>query len=295
MGWFCISDANETMKNLLNKPYDLLESKTFRYWFIVGAVIFGILFLWMFEPYGLYNLTTLHAKILAVGLYVGSGLVILIIQFLLLQNVFIRKYTLGITICWITLSFLAIGTSSTIVNSFLFDHGRFRFAAFIYFQGAILSINIIPVSIFVLVHYNVTLQKRLRVASQLNKTLTKREQSPENNQQIVLNSENKNEGFVISMASLLYITSLDNYIDVYYLKNKLVEHKLIRYSLASVEEDNKNRNEIFRCHKSYLVNKSMIQSVSGNAAGYKIKLHDCDTQIPVSRKWNKTLSVLLSK
>lgn len=283
------------MKNLLNRPYDLLESKTFRYWFIVGALLFGILFLWIFEPYGLYNLTTLDAKILAIGLYVGSGLLILLVQFLLLQDIFIRKYTLGITICWIILSFLAIGTSSTIVNSFLFDHGKFRFAAFIYFQGAILSINIIPVSIFVLVHYNVTLQKRLKIASQLNNTLTNRDQKPENNQQVVLNSENKNEGFVISIASLLYITSLDNYIDVYYSKNKLVEHKLIRYSLAGVEEDNRNIDEIFRCHKSYLVNKRKIESVSGNAAGYKIKLHDCDMLVPVSRKWNKNLSVLLSK
>ena len=128
-------------------PYDLLESKTFRYWFIVGIVLFGTLFLWIFEPYGLYNLTTMHDKILAIGLYVGSGFVLLMVQFLLLQDFFIRKYNIGITIFWIMLSFMAIGTSSTIVNSFLFDQGRFRFAAFIYFQGVILSINIIPVSI----------------------------------------------------------------------------------------------------------------------------------------------------
>lgn len=284
-----------TMKDLLNKPYDLLESKTFRYWFIFGAMLFGILFLWIFEPYGLYNLTNLHAKIQAIGCYVGSGLLILLIQLLLLQNIFIRKYTLGITILWIMLSFLAIGTSCTIVNSFLFDNGRFRFAAFVYFQGVILSINIIPVLIFVLVHYNVTLQKKLKIASQLNSILTIKEKKLESNLQVVLNSENKNEGFMISIASLLYISSLDNYIDIFYSNNNMVEHKLIRYSLAGVEEDNQNMDEIFRCHKSYLVNKRKIESVSGNAAGYKIKLHDCDLLIPVSRKWNKTLPTLLSK
>ncbi len=283
------------MKDLLNMPYDLLESKTFRYWFIVGIVLFGTLFLWIFEPYGLYNLTTMHDKILAIGLYVGSGFVLLMVQFLLLQDFFIRKYNIGITIFWIMLSFMAIGTSSTIVNSFLFDQGRFRFAAFIYFQGVILSINIIPVSISVLVHYNVTLRKRLKTASELSNVLTDREQTPENNWQIVLNSENKNEGFIISIATLLYITSFDNYIDVYFCKSNRVEHKLIRYSLSGVEEDNQNRNEILRCHKSYLVNKSKIESVSGNAAGYKLKLQHCDMLIPVSRKLNKTLSALLSK
>ncbi len=281
------------LRDFLNRPYDLLESKKFRYLFIFGGAGFALIFLWIFEPYGLYSITTFHGKILAIGLYVGIGLLLMIIQYFFLQNVFIKKYNLAITVLWIILSFFIIGTSSSIINAILYNECRFNLFAFINFQGIILSINIIPVSIFVLVHYNFTLSKRLKIASQINDTLN-RDLNPKNDLEVVINSENKNEGLSILMSSLLYVTSLDNYIDIYYHINDRIEHKLIRYSLAAFEEDNHKIDNIFRCHRSYIINKHKIESISGNAAGYKIKLYNYNMLIPVSRKWNKSLSTLIS-
>ncbi len=284
----------DKMINFLNKPYDLLESKTFRHLFVFGGAGFAFIFLWVFEPFGLYNLTTIPDKILAIGLYVGIGLLLMIFQVFPLQNLLIRKYTLGITILWLMLSFFVIGTSSSIINSILYNEGRFNFLGFIYFQGIILSINIIPVSIFVLIHYSLTLRRRLRVASNINDTLNTRDEKSENIQELVIKSENKNEAFSLSIDSLLYITTQDNYIDIYYYKNNNIEHKLIRYSLANFEGDNRSNKNVFRCHKSFIVNKGKIESISGNAAGYRIKLFDCNMLIPVSRKWNKSLSTIVS-
>ena len=277
------------MKELLKKQYDLLESKTFRYWFVFGIALFGLIFLWTFEPYGLYNLTTFDEKALAIGLYTGIGLLLLIFQFFLLQNIFIRKYTLGITILWIILSFLIIGTSSFIINTFLYNEGRFYFSIFIYFQGMILSINIIPVILFVLIHYNLTLRKRLRMAVQINSSIQNKSQNTDKGQIVVLNSENRNDKLALSLNSLLFITSVDNYIDVYYIDNRIIKHKLLRYSLAAIEQDNPNIADLFRCHKSYIVNKTKIDSITGNAAGYKLRLKDYSDYIPISRKWNKQI------
>ncbi len=277
------------MKELLKKQYDLLESKTFRYWFVFGIALFGLIFLWTFEPYGLYNLTTFDEKALAIGLYTGIGLLLLIFQFFLLQNIFIRKYTLGITILWIILSFLIIGTSSFIINTFLYNEGRFYFSIFIYFQGMILSINIIPVILFVLIHYNLTLRKRLRMAVQINSSIQNKSQNTDKGQIVVLNSENRNDKLELSLNSLLFITSVDNYIDVYYIDNRIIKHKLLRYSLAAIEQDNPNIADLFRCHKSYIVNKTKIDSITGNAAGYKLRLKDYSDYIPISRKWNKQI------
>lgn len=277
------------MKELLKKQYDLLESKTFRYWFVFGIALFGLIFLWTFEPYGLYNLTTFDEKALAIGLYTGIGLLLLFFQFFLLQNIFIRKYTLGITILWIILSFLIIGTSSFIINAFLYNEGRFYFSIFIYFQGMILSINIIPILLFVLIHYNLTLRKRLRMAVQINSSIQNKSQNTDKGQIVVLNSENRNDKLELSLNSLLFITSVDNYIDVYYIDNRIIKHKLLRYSLAAIEQDNPNIADLFRCHKSYIVNKTKIDSITGNAAGYKLRLKDYSDYIPISRKWNKQI------
>jgi len=278
------------MKDLLKKQYDLLESKTFRYWFVSGVALFGLIFLWIFEPYGLYNLTTFDEKVLAIGLYVGIGLLLMILQFFLLQKIFIKKYTLGITILWIILSFLIIGTSSFIINAFLYNEGRFYFPGFIYFQGMILSINIIPVILFVLVHYNLTLRKRLRMAVKINNSIQNKFQNSDKGQIVVLNSENRNDKLELSLNSLLFITSVDNYIDAFYIDNKIIKHKLLRYSLSGIEQDNPNVTDLFRCHKSYIVNKIKIDSVTGNAAGYKLRLKDYSDYIPISRKWNKQIN-----
>ncbi|MCK5079983.1 MAG: LytTR family transcriptional regulator DNA-binding domain-containing protein [Bacteroidales bacterium] len=278
------------MKNILNRPYDLLESKVFRYLFVFGGSGFAFIFLWIFEPYGLYNLTTINEKILAIGLYAGIGLILMLVYFFMLQSLVIKDYTVIKTIGWIILSFLIIGTSSSIINSYLYNNGQFNLKGFFYFQGIILSINIIPVSIFVLIHYNITLRKRLKVASNINSTLDKRVESTIIHKPIVLNSENKKEGLTIEIDSLIFICSVDNYIEVYFLVNNIVEKRILRYSLSGVEKDNSGISEIFRCHKSYIINKRKISSITGNAAGYKIILLGYNTPIPVSRKWNKDMA-----
>ena len=277
------------MKNILNSRYDLLKSKIFRYLFVFGGSGFAFIFLWIFEPYGLYNLT-INEKILAIGLYAGIGLVLMLVHFFVLQSLVIKDYTVIKTIGWIILSFIIIGTSSSIINSYLYNNGQFNLKGFFYFQGIILSINIIPVSIFVLIHYNITLNKRLKVASNINSSLDKRADSKINHKPIVLNSENKKEGFSVEIDSLIFICSVDNYIDVFFFANNIVEKRMLRYTLSGVEKDNSDVSEIFRCHKSYIINKRKISSITGNAAGYKLILLGYNTPIPVSRKWNKDIA-----
>ncbi len=281
------------MKNLLNNQYDLLESKTFRYLYVYGGSLFSFLFLWVFEPFGLYNLTETDNKIIVIGLYVIIGLVLMIIQFFILQSYLLKKNTVLITILWIALSIFIQGTSASILNSYLFNSGQFYLKWFLYFQGVVLSISIIPISTFVLIHYSLTLKKRLKIATKLNESFKQKDNVKYNNKQnIIINSENKNEGFSINIDSFIFIRSVDNYIEVNILKNGKTEQKLIRYSLLKVEKDNKNLMELLRCHKSFIINKRKIESVIGNASGYKLKLCDYNKLIPISRKWNKDIHII---
>lgn len=281
------------MKNLLNNQYDLLESKTFKYLYVYGGSLFSFLFLWVFEPFGLYNLTETDNKIIVIGLYVIIGLVLMIIQFFILQGYLLKKNTVLITILWIALSIFIQGTSASILNSYLFNSGQFYLKWFLYFQGVVLSISIIPISTFVLIHYSLTLKKRLKIATKLNESLKQKDNVKyDNKQNIIINSENKNEGFSINIDSFIFIRSVDNYIEVNILKNGKTEQKLIRYSLLKVEKDNKNLMELLRCHKSFIINKRKIESVIGNASGYKLKLCDYNKLIPISRKWNKDIHII---
>ncbi len=280
------------MRSLINKPYNLLESVKFRSIYVFGGVGFVIVLLWVFEPFGLHNLSS-HQKLITICWHIGFGLLFLIIQFFLFQPLFIKKHTFLTTIFWLALSFFLAGTSGFIINAYLFNNGKFFFNHFILFQGIILSIGLISVFILVLIHYNYLLRKRLKIANQLNEQIRNNLTGRSRDNMITFESENKKDVFKIPTDNLLYITVADNYIDIFYLEAYSLKHKLIRNSLTNITKRYSNNNDILRCHKSYIVNKHNIESISGNAAGYKIKLRNCQKLIPVSRTLNKTIYKLL--
>jgi hypothetical protein len=283
-----------SMRNILNRPYDLLESKTFKYLFVFGGSCFTFIFLWVFTPYGLHKLTTTSSKAFSIGLYAGIGFLLFYFQYFIVQPFAIKKYTVLKTIGWLMLSFFMFGTSSYIINAYVHFNGQLTIKEFFYFQGVILSILIIPLSLFLLIHYNLTLKKRLNAASKFNETLHGKETIQETNFNAIINSENSKESFSLSLDALLYVTSEDNYIKVYFIENNEIRNKLLRYSLSKIESDNQDIDQIVRCHKSYIINKNKIESICGNSGGYKIKLKDYNVLIPLSRKWNSNLSALTS-
>ena len=98
----------------------------------------------------------------------------------------------------------------------------------------------------------------------------------------------------LSLDSLFYITSADNYINVCYKDAQSIKHKLLRSSLSEITKSFNGQPELLRCHKSYIINKTKIESLTGNAAGYKIKLKSYSELIPVSRNLNKSIQEIIN-
>ena len=73
------------IKELLSKPYNLLESNKFRYIYVFGGAGFAFLFLWIFEPFKLYNLGNID-KFISLALYIGGAFPGIILQFFFFQN-----------------------------------------------------------------------------------------------------------------------------------------------------------------------------------------------------------------
>ncbi|MFT6335118.1 MAG: hypothetical protein ACJATI_001872 [Halioglobus sp.] len=90
--------------------------------------------------------------------------------------------------------------------------------------------------------------------------------------------------FDISTKKIWLIESLQNYVNIYYWNDTSMEKKTERATLKSCEDQIKNTN-LLRCHRSFIVNTSKIENVSGNAQGLKLKLSNYDVLIPVSRSY----------
>ena len=278
----------------LNKPYDLLEIKRFKILYSFGIAIFCFLFLYIFEPFGLYNLSGLY-KLKIISLYVFSGLLISLVHLFWLQNKIIKTYNLRNTILWISWITFLTSISSSVINDIAFNHGYFYFLSFIVFLGIIFGITIFPILVLILWHYVHTLKKQIKVSGQLNKKIQEKGKKPDSSETIIFEASNKRENISLLRYNFLYIKSADNYIDVYYKEGNSIKHNLLRNTLNEIEKKFEGNKNIQRCHMSYIVNIGVIDSVLGNASGYKLKLKNTEVLIPVSKKYREDLFKLLKR
>lgn len=281
------------MTSYLNKPYDLLEIKRFKTLYLYGIAIYMFLFLYIFEPFGMYNLSGLY-KLKIISLYVFIGFFISFVHLFWLQNKIIKIYNLRNTILWISWITLLTSLSSSVINDIVFNHGHFYFLSFFVFIGIVFGITIIPILVLILWHYVYTLQKQIKISGQLNKKILEKGETSDNSETILFEASNKRENISLRINNFLYIKSADNYIDVYYVENNSIKHNLLRNTLNEIEKKFAGNKNIQRCHLSYIVNIGIIDSVLGNASGYKLKLKNTEVLIPLSRKYRENIFDLLN-
>ena len=268
-----------------NKPYDLLQIPKFKFFYTIGVAIFCFIFLYTFEPFGLYNLSGLF-KLKIISIYIIVGITITVIHLFWLQNIMIKRFTLGNTILWISWITLLTSISSSVINDLAFNKGHFSVLSVVVFIGIVFLINIFPISIIILGHYIYLLKKQIKVTSQINRTISHKSFTGNPSEEITILASNQRDNITLNLSDLFYITSADNYIDVYYLESKVLKHNLLRNTLNNIEEQIAEKfQSIKRCHKSFIVNTDLVKSVSGNASGYKIELERVDLLIPISRKY----------
>jgi DNA-binding LytR/AlgR family response regulator len=59
----------------------------------------------------------------------------------------------------------------------------------------------------------------------------------------------------------------------------------VHTTLTAVIEELKDYENIFQCHRSFVVNVNNITSAKGNSNGYQLRLGNCPLSIPVSRSY----------
>jgi len=84
--------------------------------------------------------------------------------------------------------------------------------------------------------------------------------------------------------SFLFAESDGNYSTIYYNIDGNIEKQLLRLSLKSLEAQLESPN-IFRCHRSYIINMGKVTKMKGNALGYKLYVDKTESIIPVSRSY----------
>jgi hypothetical protein len=275
------------LKSWLNKPYPLIQTLKWKLTIIAGSGVFVALFLWLFQPFGATEITENHYLFLAgfgVSVALGLSIAYLVIPKLTPRLFDQEKWQIKKEILFLFAAILIISILNYLYNSIIGAQIAPQHSL-LGFIGITLAIGIFPVLILIYLIEVYMTNKNSSRAKILNEDLQHNDRSEE--EFTVVPETIRSKHLTLSLDQFLYAKSDNNYTTFYFRKEEQVQKTLVRVSLKNVEKQLEEYGAIIRCHNSYMVNKSKIESIRGNARSLYLRLEATDENIPVSRGFDK--------
>jgi DNA-binding LytR/AlgR family response regulator len=309
------------LESILHKPYPLEERKPaqIKLAFIFAVVVF--LFLLLLKPFGnnpSFNQVLLNSAI--AGLLTFTAIIFdFFVLFPLFPQFFKEeKWTILREIIFTIIIITTIATFNVVAGVFIW-HGSFSFTNWLSMVFYTAIVGIAPATVSILINQARLLKKYRNEVIVINENLpaqvipkeiiveTSSTLEAENvieeptleaafhtPTHITLQAENEKDNITILYTSFLAATSADNYVKIFYQENERLKTAIIRSTLKRVEENTAAFPQFFRCHRTAIVNMSLVQSVNGSAQGYRLQLPLLQEEIPVSRNLNQVVKEKLA-
>ena len=316
----------------LKKPYPLEERipAQIKLAFIFGLIVFMLMY--FVKPFGFKgNRQELLINSIYAGALTAVAICFdFLLLFPLFPNFFNEeKWTIGREIIFTFLIITTIASFNVLAGKFIwgFSLSFINWLKMIFFTGLI---GIAPATISILLNQARLLKKYRKEVVVINEHLTHSDEQvidiikeindgvdqiiipvelPKNietsentadealavlEDQIIFTAENEKENLSINSIAFLAATSADNYIKLFYVENNKLKTSIIRSTLKKAEENSLMFSNIFRCHRTALINLTHVEKVNGTAQGYRLKIAFMLEEIPVSRNLNRDLKERLA-
>lgn len=275
-----------TLKNWIRKPYFFINSSKFNLLLCFGVGFFIFLFLYLFQPFGINNIEN------NMLLYTcGFGLVTFTVQgiFFLIFPYFFKSFfdddnwTVGKNILFLFLLILMITFANWYFNSLIQNTNSVGLLSLKDFFLYTFSIAIFPIVLFTYFSEKLYTIHRKR----FSKKIMEHNFSKKINKLITIFADNNKDSITFNIDDLIYISCQSNYASLFINTKDGVKEKVIRSTLTKLSTCLKSYDFVKRCHKSFIINTKLMNSISGNARGYYLKSNLVSLQIPVSRNFKK--------
>ena len=283
------------MLEFLNRPYPFSYQPGRRIKQIVPIGFCVCLFLILFKPFGGDIMMSAYMVFFCGTL---AGLISTVIIPMLFPSYFNEaKWTLKrnlIWVVWINIIFLIImflGLNIFLMLRYKSSHG-FTFKNFLWWFY-IQVIFGIPLGIIInLVNQYYLLKKHVKIATNINTSIqkelmlgiedTKQEHLLDNDQNLLEFETDKFSKVRLGADNIVYVEALGNYLIIFYRDNE-IKNIIVRETLSNIEQKLENAKQIYKPHRSYLINLQDIENVTGDSQGLKVHLKNTNKLIPVSR------------
>ena len=257
---------------------------------IINAVVSGLIvtfFLRIFSPFEFATAPVNNLNLFALGYGVITTSIILFFIFIefFFPSLFNEdRWTIGKNILYYFILVFLIGSANLFYTSLL-TRLKVGLDTFLTFQFYTLSITLIVVSALTMMKYFRALNFYKKEAEKADDKVHQLKLSNEN-VLLSIKSENEKENFQLLLDDLIFIEAADNYSKIVFKNNDKIITTLIRSSLKRLEDQLK-QPELFRCHRTYIVQLRNVENVMGNSQGYRLNLKHMQHSIPVSRRAGK--------
>jgi hypothetical protein len=192
---------------------------------------------------------------------------------------------------WISYNIMAVGLANLALGTWLHNF-ELSWQLMAFYLLATFGVALLPVTLVVLLRQNRLLHAHLRAAGTLGQELAHYHQAlPSGGEPpstlVRLPADDKGQGLELALDAFYFAKADDNYVEIYVGNDRQLERKILRTTLKSVETALAPWPEVFRCHRSYLVNLRHVASIEGNSQGYRLGLPG--HQVPVARNLAKAL------
>lgn len=239
-------------------------------WLLVFSAGFFLFFvLYFYEGFGIPKgiSDTGHGLLFrAASFGVQASFLIFINEWLL--RPYIKLKTFAHQLGWYCWELVVIWHFTYLLINLYWSWDSFSWFAYFDLLGELTSVMIIPYTL-------IEIYKRVR-----NKSL----ESSQISEKLIFEAENLRERVTIASDEFLYISSHDNYVDIFYQQNDEVKHKTLRSSLKQIEAAHSDNPAILRCHRSYIINADKVIHFTESSRNSKVELPK-RIKIPVSKKY----------
>ena len=279
---------SNTMFELLRQPFPLISDTGASARIAIYISLFVLVFLWLFQPFGLNDDETGIKTLLITG-YASVTFLILIINLVIVpkffKNVFLEaRWTVAREILWELWNVVSVGAGIYLFICLVGAvTGYFRpgFVTFLLFQFMTLVVALFPVTGVVIFKGYILLKRNAESAVQIRSAM--KESQSQSGGKVTITADGGKE-YDFEIDSLIYIAAEGNYSNILHREDK-VDSVLIRSSLSGIEKQLADYPFLFRCHRSFIVNLKKIENAEGNAQGIRLSLEGVDQRVKVARSY----------
>jgi len=286
----------EKIKKYLDRPFHLFVAEKYSWYYILGGTLLIIVLINLLQPFGFYDWHH-PAKLLILS---GFGCVFALLsafQFILLPQISPTKFneatwTVRKELSSLFVLFLSAGIVNWLYALIAIPYLQASWNTFFLIQFYSFEVGLMPVIAIVLLIENQTLlrkKKSLEIDVEASNEIS--QEIPDSISGLDVISVN---GIQLLVSEILYLQACQNYVDIHLHRNGKKEKQMVRITIKILECYLNSYPQFVRCHKSYLVNTSMVELAKGNSQGWVLQLLNCNDPVPVSRNFIPRMKGIIS-